>query len=103
MDAVTLEIMHGKLLATVDEMGMVLARTSMSPVIYEVLDFACGICDADGDLVAQANGLTLFTGNPYTPSPRFLLKALREHPPTVLTRWRDLLVWAWRALAWRVK
>ena len=54
--------MHGKLLATVDEMGMVLARTSMSPVIYEVLDVACGICDADGDLVARANGLTLFTG-----------------------------------------
>ncbi len=62
MDPVVLEIVHGKLLATVDEMGSVLARTSMSPVIYEVLDFACGICDQRGDLIAQANGLTLFTG-----------------------------------------
>jgi hypothetical protein len=35
----------GKLPATVDEMAIVLARASMSPVIYEVLDFACGICD----------------------------------------------------------
>ena len=43
-----LEIIEGKLLAAVDEMGVVLARTSMSPVIYEVLDFACGICDAEG-------------------------------------------------------
>src|SRR4051794_34845283 len=44
------------------EMGVVLARASMSPVIYEVLDFACGICDAAGELVAQNNGTTLFTG-----------------------------------------
>lgn len=72
MDAVTLEIVHGKLLAIVDEMGAVLARTSMSPVIYEVLDFACGICDRDGDLIAQANGLTLFTGT-FAAQVRFII------------------------------
>ena len=60
--AVTLEIMRGKLLAAVDEMGLVLARSSMSPVIYEVLDFACGICDPAGQLMAQTNGITVFTG-----------------------------------------
>ena len=57
-DAVTREVITGKLLATVDEMAIVLARASMSPVIYEVLDFACGICDPQGDLVAQTNGIT---------------------------------------------
>lgn len=62
IDSVTQEIIHGKLLATVDEMGIVMARTSMSPVIYEVLDFACGICAPSGELVAQMNGITLFTG-----------------------------------------
>ena len=62
VDAVTLEIIRGKLLAIVDEMGLVLARSSMSPVIYEVLDFACGICNPDGQLVAQTNGITVFTG-----------------------------------------
>ncbi|MBW7922074.1 MAG: hydantoinase B/oxoprolinase family protein [Rubellimicrobium sp.] len=62
MDPVTLEIIHGKLLAIVDEMGVVMQRTSMSPVIYEVLDFACGICTASAELVAQSNGITLFTG-----------------------------------------
>jgi N-methylhydantoinase B len=61
-DAVTREIIRGKLLATVDEMGIVLARASMSPVIYEVLDFACGILDAGGQLIVQTNGITLFTG-----------------------------------------
>ena len=61
-DNVTLEIVRGKLIATVDEMGIVIAKTSMSPVIYEVLDFACGFCDADGQLIVQSNGITLFTG-----------------------------------------
>ena len=59
---VTREIVRGKLLAVADEMGVVLARSSMSPVIYEVLDFACGFCDADGELVSQTNGITVFTG-----------------------------------------
>jgi N-methylhydantoinase B len=62
VDPVTQEIIEGKLTATVDEMGIVMARTSMSPVIYEVLDFACGLLTADGELVAQMNGITLFTG-----------------------------------------
>lgn len=62
VDPVTAEIIKGKLLAAADEMGIILARTSMSPVIYEVLDFACGITDAKAQLVAQTNGITLFTG-----------------------------------------
>lgn len=62
VDPVTYEIIQGKLLAIVDEMAIVMMRTSMSPVIYEVLDFACGICNADGELIAQTNGITLFTG-----------------------------------------
>ena len=62
IDSVTREIIRGKLLAVADEMGIVIAKTSMSPVIYEVLDFACGICDADGQLIVQTNGITLFTG-----------------------------------------
>lgn len=61
-DPVTREIINGKLLAIVDEMAIVLARASMSPVVYEVLDFACGICDGRGDLIAQTNGITIFTG-----------------------------------------
>jgi len=61
-DLVTYEIIKGKVIAVADEMGIVLAKSSMSPVIYEVLDFACGICDSEGQLVAQTNGITVFTG-----------------------------------------
>lgn len=61
-DPFTIEIIRNKLLAATSEMGAVLARTSMSPIVYEVLDFACGICDASGRVIAQDNGLCLFTG-----------------------------------------
>ena len=49
LDPFTFEIIKAKLLAIASEMSVVLARTSMSPIIYEVLDFACGFCDADGE------------------------------------------------------
>ena len=61
-DPFTLEIVRDKLTAAADEMGVVLARSSMSPIVYEVLDFACGITDLQARIVAQTNGLTLFTG-----------------------------------------
>ena len=72
-DGVTREIIRGKLLALADEMGIVIARTSMSPVIYEVLDFACGLCDARGQLIVQTNGITLFTGT-FAPQVRSILR-----------------------------
>ena len=53
-------------------MAIVLARASMSPVIYEVLDFACGVCDRSGDLVAQTNGITVFTGT-FSQQVRFII------------------------------
>ena len=62
LDPFTLEIVKDKLAAAADEMGVVLARTSMSPIVYEVLDFACGLTDERAQVVAQTNGLTLFTG-----------------------------------------
>ena len=62
LTSIELEIIRGKLAATSEEMGVVLARASMSPVIYEILDFACGVCDAEGQLISQTNGITVFTG-----------------------------------------
>ena len=71
-DRFTVEILREKLAAAADEMGVVLARTSMSPIVYEVLDFACGLTDAEGRVIAQTNGLTLFTGT-FGPQVRALL------------------------------
>ena len=39
-----------------------LQRTSKSPIIYEVLDYCCGITDDSGQLLAQGNGVGGFLG-----------------------------------------
>ncbi|GEL04616.1 hydantoinase B/oxoprolinase family protein [Rummeliibacillus stabekisii] len=62
VDPFTLEIVKDSLLAAGDEMFIALARTSMSPIIYEVLDYASGLTDAKGNLLTQGNGVTGFIG-----------------------------------------
>ena len=60
MEKFTLDIIQDALIACGDEMFKTLERTSMSPIIYESLDYACGITDAKGELLAQGNGVTAF-------------------------------------------
>ncbi|CAA7600829.1 Hydantoinase B/oxoprolinase [Acididesulfobacillus acetoxydans] len=62
VDQFTLEIVGDSLIAIGEEMFHALARTSMSPIIYEVLDFASGLTDAKGQLLTQGNGVTGFIG-----------------------------------------
>lgn len=60
MEKFTLEIIQDTLVAAGDEMFQTLQRTSMSPIIYESLDYAVGITDKKGELLAQGNGVTAF-------------------------------------------
>lgn len=62
IDPFTLEIIKEGLMAIGDEMFVTMQRTSMSTIIYEVLDYAVGLTDAEGNLVTQGNGVTLFLG-----------------------------------------
>ena len=62
VDPFTLEVIKEQLVAIGDEMFVTTQRTSMSTIIYEVLDFAVGLTDAVGRLIAQGNGVTLFLG-----------------------------------------
>jgi N-methylhydantoinase B len=62
VDQFTLEIVKDSLIAIGEEMFHTLARTSMSPIIYEVLDFASGLTDSKGQLLTQGNGVTGFIG-----------------------------------------
>ena len=62
MEKFTLEIIQDALVAAGDEMFQTLQRTSMSPIIYESLDYAVGITDIKGELLAQGNGVTAFLG-----------------------------------------
>lgn len=61
-DPFTYEVIKDSLISTGEEMFIALANTSMSPIIYEVLDYACGLTNKKGELVTQGNGVTGFIG-----------------------------------------
>jgi len=61
-DLVDMEIVRNSLIAISEEMFTVTAKTSKSPIIYDVLDFSTGLTDAEGDVVSQATGIPLFIG-----------------------------------------
>jgi N-methylhydantoinase B len=55
LDPITFELVHAGLVSTAEEMGVVLKRSSHSPIIREMDDFSCALFAAEGDLVAQAD------------------------------------------------
>jgi N-methylhydantoinase B len=61
-DPFTASIIQDQLIAAAEESFIRLGRSSQSPIIYEVLDYACAITDRNGDLIAQANGVPGFLG-----------------------------------------
>jgi N-methylhydantoinase B len=61
-DIFTLEIIQESFISAAEEMFHAFGRTSKSPVIYEVLDYACGLTDHKGQLIAQAAGVPGFLG-----------------------------------------
>jgi N-methylhydantoinase B len=61
VDSITVEVIHHRLLSAAKEMMRNLMRTSYSTIVYEIRDFGLGIYDANGDLLAEAPGLAIFT------------------------------------------
>lgn len=59
-DPVTLQVIKDAMTAIGQEMFQVMIRTSMSTIIYETTDFAVGLTDAAGELIAQGNGVAGF-------------------------------------------
>ena len=59
-DVFTTEIIKDTIVSLGEEMFNAMVRTSMSPIIYETTDFAVGATDAEGNLLAQGNGVTAF-------------------------------------------
>jgi len=56
IDPITLEIIHRGLVSITNQIDANIKRTAFSPYIYEYNDFAVGLTDADGQLVAQCTG-----------------------------------------------
>lgn len=61
-DPFTVEIIGDVLRASSEEMFVTLGRTAQSPIIYEVLDMACGLITPRGELIAEAAGVPGFIG-----------------------------------------
>ena len=61
-DPFTISVIQAGLVAAADEMFETLKKTSMSPIIYEVLDVGTGITDKHGNLVGSGAGIPTFVG-----------------------------------------
>jgi len=55
IDTVTFEVLSAALHSIAEEMGLILKRSSYSPIIRDMDDFSCALFTAGGDLVAQAD------------------------------------------------
>lgn len=60
VDPITVEVIRHRLLSAAREMASNLMRTAYNTIVYEIRDFGLGIYDRDGQLVAEAPGLTIF-------------------------------------------
>jgi N-methylhydantoinase B len=56
----TSDIIQDSLISIGEAMFETIQRTSMSPIIYEALDYTVGITDDEGRLLAQGNGVITF-------------------------------------------
>ncbi len=64
IDPITLEIIRHGLVAIPDEIDANITRTAFSPLVYEYKDFATGLVDPEGRLVAQGSGsIPIFIAN----------------------------------------
>ena len=55
LDPITFELVHAGMISVAEEMGVILKRSSYSPIIRDMEDFSCAVFAADGALVAQAD------------------------------------------------
>lgn len=62
LDPITLAVVASALDTIVDEMAYTVMRTSRSPLVRDVLDYSCTICDADGRILTQAKTVALHLG-----------------------------------------
>ena len=56
VDPITLEVIRHGIISINDQIDANITRTAFSPYIYEYKDYAVGMTDADGRLIAQCNG-----------------------------------------------
>lgn len=61
-DPFTMDVIQNSLQAISDEMFIVMRKTAMSAIIYEVLDMGTGITDSKGEIASSGAGIPSFIG-----------------------------------------
>ncbi len=56
LDPITLEVLRFGVVSITDQIDANITRTAFSPYVYEYKDFAVGLVDVDGHLIAQSTG-----------------------------------------------
>jgi len=62
IDPITFAVVKCALDSIVDEMAYTVMRTARSPIVRDVLDYSTTLCDAEGQIVAQAKTVALHLG-----------------------------------------
>jgi len=62
-DPITIEVIRNRLIAASRDIRRTVERAAYSPVLYEVVDFSCGVLDSEANLVAETPGLPIFLAN----------------------------------------
>src|SRR5581483_4713237 len=63
VDPITTEIIRNSFISIAEDMNAALIRSAYSWIIYEALDCAVALIDADHTVLAHSSGLPLFLGN----------------------------------------
>ena len=61
-DPIDTEVIRNLFISAAEEMKINLARAAYNPVVFEMYDFAVGVFDPQGNMIAQAPGLPVFLG-----------------------------------------
>jgi N-methylhydantoinase B len=62
IDPITFAVIKSGLDSIVDDMAYTIVRISRSEIVKDVMDFSVALCDADGQMVAQAKTIALHLG-----------------------------------------
>ncbi|MBN2324759.1 MAG: hydantoinase B/oxoprolinase family protein [Spirochaetes bacterium] len=63
VDPITLEVIRNRLIAASRDIRRTIERAAYSPILYEVVDFSCGVLDSEAALIAETPGLPIFLAN----------------------------------------
>lgn len=62
VDSITSEVIRHAMLSAAQEMARNLCRTAYNTVVYEIHDYGIGLHDKDGNTIAEAPGIAIFSG-----------------------------------------